>query len=303
MHWHKLRGAAARQRSVLSGFVSVTEPPCYSPQFKKWPSPASQVHGTIVHKIAEILYSRYKDRPIDSNVITAILDDTETMDRLIAETVFDIYYGKARYSSPEMMPAEGEVTCAIIRYYLRSMLEIEREQYADQSFRFIEGEKEVKSPPWRIDDTLSVNFKMSIDRVDQTAPDKLRFIDYKTGTDVVVPTTLDKIFTRGRHDDDATFQLLTYCVAYADMVDPSVAIEPVVYPLKSMMAQKSIPSINIDGMDIYDYRVVEDDFRSRLFEMIKEIFSPDTVFDQAEDAASCTFCPFLDLCGRTVPQW
>lgn len=263
----------------------------------------ASVHGTIVHKIAETLYSDYKDIPIDSSVIAEILANTARMDSLIAETVYEIYYRKARYSSSAMMPAEGEVTCDIIRLYLRSMLEIEKEKYAATSFRFIEGEKEVKSPPWSIDNRMAVNFKMSIDRVDRTAPDKLRFIDYKTGSDTVKPTTLDNIFTRGRHDDDAIFQLLTYCVAYADMVDASTGIEPVVYPLKTMIAQRDIPVINIDGQDIRDYRVIETEFRARLFELIKEIFSPDTVFDQVEDARACQYCPFLDLCGRTVPEW
>lgn len=263
---------------------------------------SSSVHGTIVHKIAEILYSRYKDRLIDSSVIEDILSRTDEMDRLIAETVFNIYYRNARYTDPAMMPAEGEVTCAVIRMYLRNMLEIEKVRYSTQPFRFVEGEMEVKSS-WPISDGLSVNFKMSVDRVDEIAPGMLRFIDYKTGSDVVQPTTVDNIFTRGRHDDDAIFQLLTYCVFYADTVDNSAGIQPVVYPFKTMISDNEIPVINVEGTEIDDFRHIEETFRERLTEMMKEIFSPDTVFDQAEDEKSCRYCPFLDLCGRSEPRW
>lgn len=263
---------------------------------------SSSVHGTIVHKIAEILYSRYKDRLIDSSVIEEILSQSDEMDRLIAETVFNIYYRNARYTDPSMMPAEGEVTCAVIRMYLRNMLEIEKIRYSSNPFRFVEGEMEIKSS-WTICDSLAVNFKMSVDRVDETAPGMLRFIDYKTGSDVVQPTTVDNIFVRGRHDDNAIFQLLTYCLFYSDSVDRSTGIQPVVYPFKTMMSENDIPVINVDGMDIDDFRLIEEPFREQLNGMIKEIFSPDTVFDQAEDEKSCRYCPFLDLCGRSEPQW
>ncbi len=263
---------------------------------------SSSVHGTIVHKIAEILYSRYKGRLIDSQVIAEILDNSEEIDRLIAETVFNIYYRNARYTNPSMMPAEGEVTCNIIRLYLRKMLEIEKNCYEGHPFYFVEGEMDVRSA-WQIEEGLSVNFKMSVDRVDKMRDGSLRFIDYKTGSDVVQPTTVDNIFTRGRHDDDAVFQLLTYCTFYSDTVDSKASIQPVVYPFKSMIAQNDIPTVNVEGNDIKDFRSIEEPFREGLSDMIKEIFSPDTTFDQADDEKSCKYCPFLELCGRSEPQW
>lgn len=262
------------------------------------------VYGTIVHKIVEKLYSRYENREITPEIIDGFLNDSDRLDSIIAETVFQLYYKNVSYSSAEMMPAEGAVTCSIIGMYVRKMLEIEREQCRQMPFSFIKGEKEVKSPPaWKIDDELSINFKMSIDRVDRLGDGRLRFIDYKTGGDKVAPAKMDNIFKRERHDDDATFQLMTYCLAYNDMVDDSCGIKPVVYPFRIMAATGTIPDIVIDDTVIDDYRVIGDEFRERLFAMIKEIFSADCDFDQAEDAASCAFCPFLELCGRTVPEF
>lgn len=117
------------------------------------------------------------------------------------------------------------------------------------------------------------------------------------------PTTLDNIFTRGRHNDDAVFQLLTYCLFYSDTVDASVGIQPVVYPFKTMITDNDIPVVNVEGKDIGDFRCIGEPFRARLADMISEIFSPDTVFDQADNEKSCKYCPFLDLCGRTEPKW
>ena len=261
------------------------------------------VYGTIVHKVVEDLFTPYENKEITADLISSFLDAPEFIEKLITDTVFDLYYRNARNTSPESMPAEGTVTCSIISLYIRKMLEIERDQCAAAPFRFIKGEMKVASPAWKITDDLEVNFKMSIDRVDEIAPGYLRFIDYKTGSDKVEPTTLEKILKRERHDDDATFQLLTYCLAYHDMLGSECSIKPVVYPFRVMAATGEIPEIKIDGIPVADYKEFADEFRRGLSAMISEIFSPDVPFNQAEDPKSCRYCPFLDLCGRTVPEF
>lgn len=261
------------------------------------------VYGTIVHKVVEVLFTPYENKFITPDIVSTFLDTPDFLENLIARTVFDLYYRNARYSSPENMPAEGTVTCSVINLYIRKMLEVERDNCKIRPFRFIKGEMKVASPPWRISDSLSVNFKMSIDRVDEIAQGHLRFIDYKTGSDKVAPTTIEKILKRERHDDDAVFQLLTYCIAYHDMVDPHCSIMPSVYPFRIIAATGEIPQITIDGNIVDDYKAHEREFRKGLFDMISEIFSPDVPFNQAEDPKSCTYCPFVDLCGRVVPEY
>lgn len=261
------------------------------------------VYGTIVHKIVEKLYSRYEGQEINSGIIDSFLKDNDSLDMIIAETVHQLYYKGDSYDPKDQMPAEGAVTCSVIGVYVRKMLEIEKEDSLKSPFKFIKGEMAVKSPPaWKISDDLSVNFKMSIDRVDRLNDGRLRFIDYKTGADKVRPCKIENLFKREQHEDDAVFQLMTYCLAYNDMEGSTEGIKPVVYPFRIMAATGAIPEITIDGIKINDYREIEAEFRSRLFEMISEIFSPDSEFDQAENAESCVFCPFTDLCGRTAPE-
>lgn len=261
------------------------------------------VYGTIVHRVVELLYTPYQDKFITEAVISGILDSPDLIDNTVAQTVFDLYYRNARYSSPDSMPAEGLVTCSVIGLYIRKMLMIERERCKQSPFRYVKGEKKVESPPaWQLTAELGVNFKMSIDRVDEISPGYLRFIDYKTGGDKVEPTTIEKLFRRERHDDEAVFQLMTYCLAYHDMVDPECSIKPEVYPFRIMASTGEIPLIKIEGEEVNDYKQFESEFRERLTSMISEIFSRDVPFDQAEDPNSCTFCPFLDLCNKTVPE-
>lgn len=262
----------------------------------------ASTYGRIVHKVAEMLYTRYKGSLIDSKIIESIIADTATIDNLMLNAIAEFYYHKTPVESIDMLPAEGQLACTIASHYLRRMLEIERSSYAGRPFEFIAGELDIRRPPWKISDELTINFKMSIDRVDRLSLNNLRFIDYKTGADKVEPTTLERIFTRERHDDNAIFQLLTYCTAYSDLVDPTCSIQPVVYPFRLMMATNEIPHIIIGGSEINDYKQIKDEFRAKLQEFVREIFNPVVPFDQAQDNNSCTFCPFLDLCGRTVPQ-
>ncbi len=259
----------------------------------------ASAYGTIVHNVFETLFKQFEQQTITADTISSILDTPGYLDNVIADTVFRLYYRNASSYNIDRMPAEGAVTCSVINLYIRKILEIERQECISEPFRYIKGELEVKSPPaWIINDNLAVNFKMSIDRVDMAADGSLRFIDYKTGSDKVADTTVEKIFKRERTDDDATFQLLTYCLAYHDMTGSDVAIKPVVYPFRTIAAENAVPAISIDGTEVTDYRSVEPEFRQQLFAMIEEIFSPDMPFDQACDDATCRFCPFADLCGR-----
>lgn len=258
------------------------------------------VYGSIVHKIIETLYSGHEGHEIGRDDISRILDTPGLIDSTIDRIIFDIYYRNVKYDDTNEMPAEGFVISSVIGHYVRMMLKLEQESFCKPAFKYVRGELPVASPPcWRIDDTLSVNFKMSIDRVDEISPGHLRFIDYKTGSDKVGKTDIESLFKRESHDFDAIFQLMTYCTVYSDLIDPTCSIKPVVYPFKIMAASGSIPPIVIDDVELEDFRQAGEEFRDRLFDMIHEIFSPECDFDQAEKAESCKFCPFLNLCGRS----
>lgn len=254
-------------------------------------------YGTIVHKVAELLYKPYEGQELTSDIIMSIRNADGFIDNLVKKVILKEFYHKSGIEAADNMPPEGSLTASIIASYVKKMLDIDAQL---TPFVYKKGEKEVKEP-WKINDNLTINFRMAIDRIDIIRPGHLRFIDYKTGADKSRPTTIEKIFQRGNTEDSAIFQLLTYCLAYGDIIE-NCSIKPLVYPLRALASENKIPEFKVDNQLIDDYHLIEEEFRKNLFDMIEEIFDKDVPFDQAEDNKSCKFCPFLDLCNRTEPE-
>lgn len=266
-------------------------------------SPA--LYGTIVHGVIEQLFSPLRDELITSDVIQSVINDQAYIDSLISDNLISRYYKSRRIKTvDDVMPAEGSVTASIIAFYVRSMLQIDLEQASEKPFYYSGGEVKVTTATlpdgWTIAPGLDLNFTMTIDRIDRLADTgMLRFIDYKTGSDRVDPTTVDRIFdSRGVGADDAVFQLLTYCLAYSDLIDSGIDVIPVVYPFRLMSLTGTVPVITVDGFKLGSFRAVEQQFRQRLSDLVGEIFSPDTPFDQTPDSKTCLYCPFARLCDR-----
>lgn len=160
----------------------------------------------------------------------------------------------------------------------------------------VDGLKENR--PWTINENLAVNFKMSIDRVDQLADKHLRFIDFKTGEEDLSAADMDVLFVNGQSDKGGMLQVLSYCEAYLQLREDDVEIEPRIHPLRELSASKGIEELKIAKRPIFSYSEVRDEFRPRLMRFIEEIFDPELKFEQAEKDKGCKFCPFLSLCGR-----
>ena len=183
---------------------------------------------------------------------------------------------------------------------IRTMLACERDAAGRDGFTFIDAEKEVNKV-WHIAPGLDVNFKMSVDRVDRLDAATLRFIDFKTGGDEIAVPFITDLFVRGEERYDAIFQVLTYCEAYSAIEDSEVDIVPLIYPLRKLKANGGILPIKAGKEELRSFRSVSPVFLPLLKDMISEIFDPDVPFSQAEKPESCTFCPFISLCGRSAP--
>lgn len=265
---------------------------------------ASQ-YGSVVHKVIEELYTPYRNQEITRELIDSWLSPSNSLiDDLTVKCVYKECYKGFNADAPvSEMPAEGSVIASVAAYTVRTMLEYEREQLCSPSFTFIRSEMPVDKP-WPVTDELTVNFKMSIDRVDRTSEGVLRFIDFKTGSDMIIAKRgIDELFVRGEHAYDAIFQVLVYCEAYAAITGKRNNIEPLIYPLKLMTANGGIKPVEIEGLAVTSYLQVSKEFLPRLQALISEIFNPEVDFTQAEDNKSCKFCPFLSLCGRTEPRF
>lgn len=286
-------------------------------------------YGEVLHYVAELFYRRLQDR-IGSRMITGTdISDMVKMttfdsdlEHLALRAMCEKYYGDSYLDDFNKLPGEARINAKIMAEYVKIMLQCEAGILAKNEnsvdFRFLAGEDRIgdeKHHVWKVDNRHTINFTLSIDRIDQLGSDQIRIIDYKTGNDSLSASDFDKIFTD--HDCGAIFQLLLYCIAYEGLQDnPAMRIKPLIYKFKDM-ATDGIKSIKICKTDIRDYRdtieITEGDkknkkvvdsfrldqrFRERFVGILDELFGEDQPFDQTDDIDNCKFCPFTQMCGR-----
>ncbi len=273
-------------------------------------------YGSIVHKVAERFYRllslqvRDPEGWIAPTEIAARVEDPHLdafLNQMALEAMNEIYYFEKYTGRLREIPGEGRVLAKVIAKNVKEML---RSESRGREFRFVEAEYAGKEKwhtyHWPIDPVHTINFTMSIDRIDEMrAPTKtLRFIDYKTGSDALEAETFDEIFTN--HKCHAIFQLLLYSLAYAEL-EEDCGIMPMIYLFKNI--SKGIPHIKIEGKEILDYRsatvTIDDEqmplrqaFRERLAAIIHDIFDPDMPFYQTPERENCRYCLFAPMCGR-----
>lgn len=286
-------------------------------------------YGEVLHFVAELFYKRLQQRlgsrMITKRDISEIVErptfDTD-LEKLALEAMCQKYYGTDYLSNLHALPGEARINAKIMAEYVKIMLQCEAGILAknDNSveFRFIAGEDRIgdeKHHVWKVNDRHTINFTLSIDRIDQLGDEQIRIIDYKTGSDSINAPDFDRIFTD--HACGAIFQLLLYCIAYEGLQDnPATHIKPLVYRFRDM-ATEGIPNLKICKADIHDYRqeivITEGDkknkkvidsfrldqrFRERFVAILDEIFGDEQAFDQTAEIDNCRYCPFTQMCGR-----
>ncbi|MBD5220401.1 MAG: hypothetical protein HDS72_09275 [Bacteroidales bacterium] len=260
-------------------------------------------YGSAVHGAIQALYEGHRGQLIDRSVLSLYTDpESPAVVRAARVNVVQQRYRSFIGREDEVLPAEGEIAVEIVARIVAASFRAEIEAYPEP-YTFVESEW--KLPPnavWKIDDELSVNFKMSVDRVDRLDAHRLRFVDFKTGSESITTKDFDLLFMPGADHSVSGFrQLLIYCEAYRAVMDPAVDIVPVLYPLRALSKGEPIQLFTC-GEEIVSYAKIADTVRPKIHAMIKRIFDPSEAFGQCADAKQCKFCPFTRLCGRVVPD-
>lgn len=265
-------------------------------------------YGTVTHRVVQDIYMPYLNKRVTEDVLKIMLNDNlEERARLVLD---EIYY-KGRYKGRmENFPGEGRVTAKIIAEYVSSMIKSEMKIAKTSPHIFLGAEVgEHKKHEWIINDKYTINYTMSIDRIDSLgdssdfAETSLIFIDYKTGSDKLSASSVESLFT-----DSACggmFQLLVYSHAYAAIFGHRGNIKPMIYKFQTM-AIEGIKDLTLFKTPLNDYRLADDPpkeeigFYQRFEELINCIFEEnnDFPFAQTEDINHCTYCQFKQICGR-----
>lgn len=264
--------------------------------------------GTIFHNVMEELLRPYKNKKISVTTYTEIFSRVD-IHKLVLKHVCAVGYKSGIMPEAELK-TEGSLAIEMIEQQVRRCLEAEQNTYTDgKEFTYVAGEFDVQPRDygqWQITDDLRINFRMKIDRIDKVDTpdgDVLRFIDYKTGgnDDNTIGATIDNLFD-GKPTRQGIFQLLLYGEAYRDLVDKNARIVFGLHKVREISKEGIIKPLTYNKKTLDSYPDISSEFRPRLNKLVAEIFDENTAFGQCETTTNCTYCQFVRLCGRQLPE-
>jgi ATP-dependent helicase/nuclease subunit B len=136
-----------------------------------------------------------------------------------------------------------------------------------------------------------------LDRVDEK-DGQTRIVDYKTGSDELKYSSLEKLFERdGKAQNKAVVQTLFYTYIY-EQVKRTSHVEPNLYAVRKMKDEgtrfKSGKTI-LQAIDLEDAKAA---FIGHLQKTLDEMFDQQVPFLQTTKIESCQYCPYKDICER-----
>ena len=242
----------------------------------------SSTVGTIVHDVLNELYATH------GPVITPAT--ISSLAPLVNGEVLRVMRKKYIHAGDELN-GETQILASALNYLVSSVLAYDK---AHGEFRFVMGEQE------QITHWNGVNIRQYIDRVDMvTTPggsERLRIIDYKTGSDRVDASSVSDMFVeRSGHRFKAMLQVMLYCNVYAhDKRLGNTPIQPIIYKILKM----NDSGFTVNKQVIENYLSINDEFLSMFNDVIAELLNPDIPFRQTANTRHCAYCKFTAFCHR-----
>lgn len=266
----------------------------------------SATYGSILHEAAETIYKDLRgDRDevkVTAETLDAIIGDSLYIDKVITSLINE-RFNRLPHGDLTPLVGESKVMAKVMKHFLVMMF---REEKKIAPFDYIDAEHKIVST-MKINDTLTVNIKQFIDRIDRVYPGArygeglgvTRIVDYKTGSDSTDFKDIDELFDSSlSHRRKALLQLLFYCNAYAREIGSDEPIIPLIYSFRTL-AIRGISPVEYNGEVLDDYRKVNDEFLPRFKEKVAEIFDEDVPFTQALNEENCLYCSFKSVCRKS----
>lgn len=264
----------------------------------------SSTFGTIVHTVMERFYRNFQQKDENGNpkpveIRPEMLDPfinakpSVELERLITTTINHCFnhYPEERL----LTPLVGETKVLGHIFYL-AVIEMLKHDRSLAPFTFVAAEYSMKGT-LDITPDFKVNVKQIIDRID-IVNGQMRFVDYKTGGDLLKTTTIESLFDGEKSDyPKAIMQLMVYCHIYRCLENYTDAIQPVIYKMLTLKTD-GIQPIVVAKKELTDYRSIYNDFVEIFNEKVLEIFNPEVPFRQTTQTHNCTFCNFKSICSR-----
>lgn len=255
------------------------------------------VFGNILHHAMELLYKPYTGKSITPEDKKAILSS-------LNEVIDQAFLTHYLVEEGTIFNYEGKLIIArnIVNKYVKKIIDFDM-GYAPFEVLGLE-EREDYGLDLPIKSGQYVGLKGIIDRIDQK-DGIVRVIDYKTGQDNKVLTSIESLFDR---DDEkrnkAAMQTFFYALLYANKHPESTTVVPGIFNSKEMFSREFNYHLKMQGdkpaqkTPIYNAMPYLEEFKSRLTNLLQELYSPEVPFDQTDDLKKCGYCPYQEICGR-----
>lgn len=260
----------------------------------------SATFGSIFHRSAELVYRELTAHgdTVRREDLEPLLRDKVRLEYFVDSAFKELFFhvrpeDKPEYNGVQLLNSE------VIVSYLRQLLE--KDLY-HAPFRMVAMELPVHE-----DFTLStptgthtVRIGGIIDRLD-SKDGTLRIVDYKTGGEPSVASSIEMLFTPAERRPNYVLQTFLYAAIMTHR-QPLPVAPALLYIHKAASADYS-PVIRIgepykDKKEVTDFREYDEEFRARLRELLEEIFHPSVPFTQTDFDTHCAYCDFKDLCRR-----
>ena len=228
----------------------------------------SDVVGTIFHYLMENIYNRYRNKVVLPDTLREIIQAEDYQTDLL-ETAFAKFYFKSP-SQKQKLEGHHFLISEVIRDFVKQTLELDKRfapfQYIESEYTFAE--------PYRVNDSLTVNFKGKIDRIDRVG-DLYRIIDYKTGTGRTDFSDFAELFDSAKRERPyQILQVLIYALFYRQK-HPDRALSLGIYYLKKMFDASNSPEITFQKKEIEHLVQLLDEFTPYFQAVLSEIFNPE----------------------------
>lgn len=260
--------------------------------------------GTIVHDALLNLYlpRELQRKYLESRVVLtaerleSILDDNDTIRREVCRALNRNHF--KLHGEDIDRPVEG--SAAMILGHLEDMVRnIVSYDLGNAPVEIVGGELAGK-PRRKFGKSPEINLSYSIDRVD-VVHDRMRVIDYKTGSSEVKAANLESLF-----EDPGTSKYLLQLLLYAGLLeervpsaDRSLADDIAVMILDAKEAPPKTEIIpEVDKVKISGSKAIRKEFEDQMEKMLLDIFDPAKPFEPNGAESTCKYCAYRFLCGK-----
>ena len=263
------------------------------------------VFGNIVHNLMELLYKSVQAKNGHWNISREDIGWMKTQIPILLPQAF-IDGWREKSKKPVEFTGRLLIVAEVVKQYANAYLDYDagiapftiealETKFNEAFYITVNGRRR------------PVYFSGYIDRVDIVAGIH-RMVDYKTGSDEMEFTTIEKLFDRNeKKRNKAALQTLIYAWSFSKKFPEKARFEPALLPLRIMQQQgDSFNTQFISKISRAEKMLINADtihpvlnqLEDQLRVVLEELFDTRVPFAQTDDVERCTYCPYVGICGR-----